>query len=203
MKENAHQTTKSEPTPGFSPEIISRPIIERMVGGDHDAFDKIYVHSVAPLTNFLALLLHSREDAKDKVQDVFGELWDNRSKIDPSKNLKGYLYTIAKRAAYKHMEKRGLDQKYYNYSIVSTPDFPVEPDEEFMTAELAVMINIYINGMPAQRKRVYEMSRNNGMSDKQIAEELSISVETVRSHIKVALKGIREVTTLCMLLFFS
>lgn len=184
-------------------EIITAPIVEAMRRGDHPAFQKIYLHSIGPLTDFLNILLRSRSEAEEVAQEIFTYIWANREKINSAKNFKGYLYTVAKTMAFKQMARKKLDEKYYNYKLHAVPDFNSSPDDVVITQELALLIHIYLDNMPAQRRRVFEMSRIEGKSDAEIAEALHLSINTVRTHLKLGLKGLRKLVSLSIFLFFS
>lgn len=182
---------------------ISDTVIEAMLRGDSDAFRTIYLHSYERLKEFLTILLHSNEDAEEVVQDIFLYIWENREKFDNGKNFEGLLYTIAKRSAFKLIRKRRLDDKFYQYKYHSTEDFSIQPDELVMTEELSLMISLYVNNLPPQRKRVYELSRIEGKSIKEIAEIMNLSPQTVKNYLTAASNGLREMIMLFVILFLS
>lgn len=181
--------------------FIAQPVIEAMCRGDQEAFRSVYLHTYDKLKGFLSYLLGSSEDAEDVVQDVFLYIAENREKIDPSQNFKGYLYTVARHMAGKKLARRMNDDKYADYRNNLAPDLALSPDEQVMTNELALAITIYIDNMPPQRKRVYEMSRKEDKSIKEIAEAMEISPNTVKSHLQSAMNGLRELIGLFLLLF--
>lgn len=184
-------------------ELITAELVEAMCRGDHPAFQKVYLHSIGPLTDFLNMLLRSRSETEEVAQEIFTYIWANRQKIDAAKNFKGYLFTVAKTMAFKQMARKKLDEKYYNYKLHTLPEFNSSPDDVVITQELALLIRIYLDNMPAQRRKVFEMSRFEGKSDAEIAKELNLSINTVRTHLKLALKGFRKLLSLSLLLFFS
>lgn len=186
-----------------SAEVLPRSVIEEMCQGDHDAFSKIYLHSYDKLKEFLNILLHNQEDAEEVVQDIFLYILENRDKINPQSNFKGYLYTIARTKAFDMMARRKLDEKYNNYHTHFKSDIEFAPDELVMTDELAVMVSIYIDNMPPQRRRVYEMSRLEGKSIKEIAETMNLSQQTVKNYLQTATNGLRKLLALFVVLFIS
>lgn len=189
---------KKQPADAVSPDLV-----QAMCDGDMDAFRQIYLHSYDKLREFLTFLLHSKEDAEEAVQDIFLYILENRDKIDPHQKFRNYLFAIAKNAAYKQMRRRKLDEKYHDYHLNYPPGFADSPDEIVMTDELALMISIYIDNMPTQRRRVFELSRKEGKSISEIAEIMQISPQTVKNYLQTATNGLRELIALFAFLFLS
>jgi RNA polymerase sigma-70 factor (ECF subfamily) len=159
---------------------------------DEAAFRKVYLQSVGPLTKFLQILLHSREEAEDIAHNVFANIWENIDSIDPSRNFNGYLYVIAKNMAFKHLARRKLHDKYRSYAIKSDMSLNTSTDDAVINNEMSLLISIYVNSMPPQRKRIFEMHNTHGKSDQEIATLLDVSINTVRTHLKLAKKGLRD-----------
>lgn len=184
-------------------EIISQSMVEAMRDGDMDAFREIYLKSYDKLKDFLTFILRNKEDAEEAVHDMFLYILENREKIDPQKKFKYYLYTVAKNMAYSQMRRRKLDEKYNDYHLNIAPDFAESADELIMTNELALMISLYIDDMPPQRRRVFELSRNEGKSISEIAEIMQLSPQTVKNYLQAATNGLRELIPLFVVLFLS
>ena len=171
--------------------------------GNHEAYHEFYLDCVEPLFDFITLLLHSEADAEELCQQIFVNIWENRKTIDPASNFRGYIYKMAKSAAFKHMERRKVANKYVDYRLNDNLDFGDSPDELVMTDEMALIIQISLDNMPEQRRRVFEMSRYEGLSYDEIAKRLNITNATVRSHLSHAVKELRQLLALFCLFFFS
>ena len=74
---------------------LSHPVTPELLTalrcGDHRAYDKVYLNFFGPLVDFLTVLLHDCEEAKEVAQEVFLKVWENRDRVDPSKNIKGFI----------------------------------------------------------------------------------------------------------------
>lgn len=171
--------------------VVTKSDIEAVCRHDHDAFRKVYLHSIGPLVGFLQMLLRSRDNAEDMAQSVFTYIWENVDKLDASKNFNSYLYVIAKSMAFKQMARKKLYDKYCDYKLNTASLLDTPTDDIVIDREISLLINIYIGNMPTQRKRVFEMHRT-GKTDSEIAEAMNISINTVRTHMKLAKKGLRE-----------
>ncbi len=181
--------------------IITRSVLEGLCAGDHDSYRTIFLHSADMLIDFIQSLIRVRHEAEDIAQEVLTYIWVNREKIDPSRNFKGYLFTIARTMAYKELRSRKMGERFMDYSYNTTPDLSIAPDEAFIARETAMFVDVYLDNMPPQRKRVYEMSRREGKSDAEIAAELELSVSTVRNHLKLAIRGVKDLLALSIILF--
>jgi len=138
----------------------------------------------------------NEEVAEDIVQEVFLECWNRRRSIDVAKSMKPYLYTLARTKSIDYLRK--AENKNLSFSEVETRldqlffetlalDDPVD------TGEMGQIIEKTILSLPPKCKKVFLLSRKNGMKNKQIAELLDLSVKAVEKHITKAVKQIRLV----------
>lgn len=174
--------------------------MEAMCRCDDEAFGKVYLSSVGPLVEFLKVLLRSREDAEDLAQNVFAYVYENRDKIDPARNFNGYLFVVAKNLALKHIARKKLYDRYQEYVANSDPAYIEGSDNILIDRETSLLIDICIDNMPEHRKKVFSLHRD-GKSDKEIADTLAVSINTVRTHLRLAKKGLTKMISRTMMLF--
>lgn len=183
-------------------EKITPALLDALRRGDQQAFEAVYLRYVASLGEFLSALVRSSEVGSELTQDVFVTLWERRENIDPDKNISGYLYTIAKNHAFKFLNRR----KNTPVREIEQADGVAEsldpPDRAMLAAELGQIVDQAVGRMPAQRRRIFELSRQQGLSNAEIALQLGISKSTVENHITSALKDLREVIGLMVALLF-
>jgi RNA polymerase sigma-70 factor (ECF subfamily) len=165
--------------------------LEALRRGDHDAFKKIYLHYADSVCHFLKLLMHSEEDAKEITQEIFVQLWEKREHVDPTKSIQGYLYTIARNTAMNFFEHKKVHDKYMMYARYSQEESSGTSDESLIAEETTLLIEMAINRMPKQRRKVFLMSYEDGMSTEEIARQLNISRNTVDSHLATAKKELK------------
>ena len=150
---------------------------------------------------FLASILGNDEEAEDLAQDTFVRLWQRREGLVMVHNLNAYIYQIVKNILFTHLEKQ---KRYASVSLDDTHDIMTTEDVEkiVFAKELEKIINVTIEQMPPQRKRVFCMSRREGHSIEEISKELGISKRTVETHISAALVTLRKVimSLICLLL---
>ncbi len=181
---------------------IAPGVLDAVRNGDHDAFKKVYLHYVTPLKNFMTVLLRDEEEAKEMTQEVFVRLWEKRDAINPAKSVKGLIYTMARNCALNYFEHKKVIDKY-NLLAVAASEQELSSDEIVIAKETAILTKIAVARMPAQRKRIFEMSHDQGLSNQEIAQQLNLSKNTVDNHLAAARKDLKEVLTLFLLLFIS
>lgn len=176
--------------------FITPEVVKSFCEGDHHAFETIYLHYVDSLSKFMVKLLGSYEDGEEVTQKVFIKLWENRSKVDPGRNIKSYLFTIAKNAALDHIKKRVPSYDISDREWEADKNYVA--DQTLIAHETKLLIDIAINNMPRNRKEVFKLYEE-GLSYNEIAERLHISVDNAQQHISRARKDIKELIGLIAL----
>lgn len=184
------------------PEITPELLLE-VKNGNNEAFGVIYRHYFGPLVLFLEMLTRDSEEAKEIAQSVFLKIYENRENINPDDNFRGYLFKSAKMEVFQAFRKRKVEEKFVSHATYSHEAFDIAPDDILVGKELELVLQIYIDNMPPQRRRIFEMSRMKGMSNEEIAQELNLSKNTVRNQLQIAKDGLRELLALFVILFVS
>ncbi len=176
-------------------------LIAAIRDGDSDAFTVFYMGYGDSVVRFLAKFLGNLEDAKEVTQETFALLWENREKLDPSKSLKAYVCKIARDVAVNMIRSRNklpesdIDMEQYQERTAGFAD------EKFVAEEIDILYKAVLRRMPPQRRRIFEMSREEGLSYGEIARQLDISLNTVKFHVKAALSDVRSALAATIILF--
>ncbi|MEM8507279.1 MAG: RNA polymerase sigma-70 factor [Bacteroidota bacterium] len=155
-------------------------------------FQKIYnLH----FSRVLALCMKYTSDenlSKDLVQDVFVSLWEKRDSLVIEKSLEQYLCWSIKMKVFEHTRNQAIKRK--NLEIVKNRQTDIAQAEQgdFSNVQLAYELRAVVNNLSEKCRRIFLMSRQEGLSNKQIAFELNISERTVQYHIKNALRNIKR-----------
>ncbi len=159
--------------------------------GDDMAFAEIYDRHWEKL---FAVAFHRCDDeldAEEIVQDVFYSLWKRRSELDLQYGLSTYLSVAVKYQVINALGKK--HRKYLHLKSISSEEQVEETTELWLNEkELKRQIEEGIKILPEKCRIVFLMSRNEGKSARQIAEELGISQKTVEAHMGKALKTLRN-----------
>ena len=156
--------------------------------GSRIAFNQIYYRHSAYLYQFAFNIIKDEDECTDAIQDVFIWLWSNREKIHVT-SLKGYLC-----AAVKYKLTRVIqNSKRRTEILASRPEAENSfIDDTLEIRELQTAISDFIETLPPKAKRIFELSRKEYLSNKEIAEKLGISTKTVENQMTISLKKLRE-----------
>jgi RNA polymerase sigma-70 factor (family 1) len=166
---------------------------------DRTSFEQLYKQYWPKLYIYAFNVLRERDLCEDIVQEVFMDLWAKRHEVQIS-NLHAYLYQSVKYQIFNHFrESKYKNQLLMKFDQINTQ---YELDELYEQKEFKAKIKEVIYQLPEQRRVIFEMSRYEGLSNKEISEHLSISVQTVKNQISESLKFIRKSLNSLFLLFF-
>lgn len=167
-------------------------LLLRIRKGDEVAFELLFYRYKGKIYDFVRRSLPAGEDAESMVQDVFTKLWINRHLLDPDKSLNAFLYRIARNEIFGHLRKVLVKRKYME-DLSFSLEGPVETTQrQIEYQELAALVAKLVEAMPERRRQVFLMSREEGLSYREIAVQLGISENTVDSQIRKALDFLKE-----------
>jgi RNA polymerase sigma-70 factor (ECF subfamily) len=156
-------------------------------GRDNEACRLLYVHYQATLLDFATAYLKSRPPAEEIVNDVLYRVWLMKENIVEISNLRAYLFTAVRNASLSLLAKIKKEQHLLSglpFKDLTTDD----PESLAISMELYDCIRNAINALPPRCRQVYEMVRVEGMRNKDVAEKLQLSVNTVDVQLAIAVK---------------
>ncbi len=165
--------------------------------GDEQGINMLFHTYFTPLCQVAFRIVHNQQAAKDVVQDVFVRLWTNREKINIQTSVLGYLKQSVmnasidnQRRAYETRKVRWDSSSRLEEATVQTATTHVEHDVE--AKETQALVERAIAQLPERCRLIFILSRQQGLSYKQIAEKLEISPKTVENQMSKALKTLRQ-----------
>ena len=177
-------------------DMVSNELLQKIISGDKYSFEKVYRYYYPRLNYFSRQYLLDAEASKNIVQDVFTELWDKRNTLRSDTNLNAWLFTVTKNKSLKTIGHLKSQQNYDNYIRNRLLDVNYKSLAEFDTSnmvfeELQSQIQVALNKLPPACRKVFEMSRFEDKKNKEIAEELNLSIKTVEAQISKALRSLK------------
>ena len=160
--------------------------------GSEKAFNLLFQNYHRRLFAFSYKLLFSTEDAEEVVQEVFYKIWKNKLFLNEEMCFSSFVFTVARNHVYNLLSKRVSESAYKSYSTAFTPVQASNTEEAYNFEELKNIILQRVEKMPEKRKKVFLMSRFEGISNQEIAKQLNLSLSTVENHINKALKLLKQ-----------
>ncbi len=187
--------------------MFSKEIVKHIRAGNSSSFEKLYHFFFHKLSYFSSQYLFDVEEANDIVQEVFTELWDRREQLDKDTNIQAWLFTVTKNKSLKRLQKMKSKLNYLNYIEAREMDVNYKALESFDTGdflfkELEQKIEASLKELSPAVRTVFEKSRFEEMKNREIADDLGISIKTVEAHISKALKILRRDLQEYLSLFF-
>ncbi len=186
-------------------ENTEHDLIQDLKRGSHKAFDRIYRMYSKRLYAYSLQFTKSPEESEEIVQEVFIKLWSDRLKIKQDETLRSLLFIMAKHRlinAWRFKVNHPVYEDYVNYlNVLSTEDAHKKLEyNEFLGRFRQIM-----KMLPLTQQKVIHLSRIKQLSNKEIAEALSLSEQTVKNQLSLGLKALKEKLNkvlLLLLLFF-
>jgi RNA polymerase sigma-70 factor (family 1) len=178
-------------------------LVHNLSKGNLLAFNTLYKIYSNRLYRFALGYLKTEPEAEELVQEVFTIIWDKREDLKEELSFKSFLFTIAFNIIKKHFRKKAYLARYINKPY---HEADIQTDLKITYDSLYKYLTELLNQLPDRRREVFIKSRFDGLSIKEISEELKISHKTVENHLTLTLKFLRtnfNRENLLFLLFFS
>ncbi len=167
-------------------------LIVALKADDHKAFDSLFRKYAQKLYNFSLVLIKDKFVAEEMVQVVFLKIWEKRHQIEEHHSFQSFLFTITHNEVISWIRKNQSEQRkaqifHTNNSLVTNE---TEIKIEFQNFE--TITDQLIKQLPEKRRLIFNLSRKEGLSNKEIAQRLSLSLKTVENQITAALRFLRK-----------
>jgi RNA polymerase sigma-70 factor (ECF subfamily) len=168
-------------------------LIEGLKKGDKSIFEEVYREYYIPLCYYSLKYVEKIEDSEEIVQNLFLKLWEKHEELEINSSLKAYLYRAIQNYALNLLGKKKTIEKYVLHQEWQSYDNSENGLQKLETEELSIILKHALLRLPEKRRRIFELSRFDGMKYGIIALQLSISVKTVETQMTKALKYLRVI----------
>lgn len=167
-------------------------LVKQLMQGNEKAFNKLFNTYRDDVYGYSVSMLKTQILAEGIVQDVFLNIWEHKDRLNPNLSFKSYVFMITRNLTFNLISKVANNRKLKE-EIFYTSQKAYSPIEDTKAeTDYEIIKNKAIEQLPLKRRIIFEMSRNKGMSHKDISEELNISVSTVKGQTSKALSTIRK-----------
>ena len=158
--------------------------INSFISGDMKAFESLYKAYAGKVFNYINSFIYDPDLAKDITQNTFLQLWEVRSQLDPNGNIEGYIYSISRNLLFREIRRLNILRNYTDRIKEEIKEAEEPQIEENLSRDMIEQqILALLAELPEARRRIFLMRWSNGLSNKEIAQKLSISEKTVSTQI--------------------
>lgn len=169
-----------------------KELLMQVAEGDEKAFKALFVAYYERLFNYISGFIKSRQITEELVMDVFMKIWLGRDIISQIENFDAFLFRVAHNKSIDFLRAVARDPKFRDllWDQVQLAN-NIESDSSLITREYEMKLREAVSLLSPQRKKVYQLSREQDMTHDQIASHLNLSKHTVNNHIVEAQRFIR------------
>ncbi len=170
---------------------IDNSLVIKIKHDDTDAFRSLYDRYSWRIYYLSKKYLHSDEEAEELVQTVFMNLWEHRASLDENMPVRSYIYKSAVNYVCNHLKKKAIRSRFIELAMKRNTIQSNGTYEQVFFHDLESTVNFVVEKLPPQQQKIFELSRNKGLTHEEIAGMLHLSERTVKNHIYRALKFIK------------
>lgn len=169
-------------------------LLQKVENGDHNAYREFYEVNYFRLYQFAFSFVHVRESAEEVVNDVFLKLWIKRTTINTIRNIQVYLYVMVKNTSLNYLRDNNLSVPI-SIDELCVDHFQLIADPELLITqkELQIQIREAVEQLPARCRLIFKLVKDDGLTYKEVASILDLSVKTIDSQLRIALKKLAAI----------
>jgi len=167
-------------------------LLIRVANGDERAFEKLFYGYYDQLGAFVFQLTSSHILAEEVVQEAFIEVWQRRDTLGEIGSFKSFIFILTKNRMLNALRKIANEKLKHQVWQENRESFqPAEPDEDLFE-QYKMVLDEAISKLPPQQQKIFKLSKIDRLKQEEIARLLNLSPETVKKHMKLALKFLRN-----------
>jgi RNA polymerase sigma-70 factor, ECF subfamily len=177
----------------LKPETENIELVLNLKKGDARSLELLFRRLYPQMCAFANKYLHDLDETEEIVQEVFYRIWKNRKNLDENQSIKAYLFTAVKNSCFSFLEHQKVKDKYsalleYVYKTSETDSLF---QDSLIATELEKDFSKALEKLPPDCRKIFELSRFEGLKYHEIAERLNISIKTVETQMSRALARLR------------
>lgn len=164
-------------------------LLQKIKEGDEAAFKHLFYQYADGMERFITFYIHDKESAQELTLDIFTSVWEKRRTLQLKLTFKAYLFQAAKNKAYTYLRNHKTESYLEESSLPeqSSEDYP-----HIEMEELSRLIEEAVSLLPDRCRQIFEQSRMQNLSNKEISQHMNLSEKTVENQLTIALKRIRR-----------
>ncbi|WP_316813360.1 RNA polymerase sigma factor [Pedobacter heparinus] len=171
--------------------LDDKKILEDLNAGNYQAFTLLYEKYWETLFLYVQRIIHNESEAKDIIQDTFLTIWNLKGKLGHVHSFKAYALTIAGRKALRYIRAHVQETALTESFIAFLKDAEPNALDQLIKNELARFVEQEIDKLPERMRETYKKSRDEGLSNREIAAIMEVSDQTVKKQLNYSLRHLR------------
>lgn len=167
-------------------------LLSRVSDGDEHAFRQLFDQYRNKIYSLGMHLTRSEILSEEIVQDVFMKVWEKRGQLPAINYFNSWLRTIARNTCSNYLRNLAIEKLALSRYSLNHDSETASPENAVVAKEYEQIIDAVISKLSPQQKKVYLLSRRLGKKQEEIAQELNISIYTVKEYMKQAQRTIRK-----------
>lgn len=167
-------------------------LVFRLKNGEKSALQELINMHAAKIYRFAFNYLKNKSDTEELLQDVFIKIWEKREILDPGQKIQPYLYKIVVNNIYDLIRKKNREKLFAEYVSHHQTQGADLSWEEIIWNEMRSNLDRLIEQMPEHRRKIFILSREEGLKNQEIADRLNLSLRTVENQLYRAVLYLKE-----------
>ncbi len=172
--------------------IEEKRLIHRLINGDEPAFEVLFYRYRGKVSNFIKKSIPATTDLEETVHEVFLRIWIRRENLDINRPFEPYLFKVARNLIVDELRKNIENKIYLEDGSFKADLSTVGANANTEERELQDWFNMLLRKLPPKRREIFEMSRFEDLSYREIASKLNVSENTVDTQIRRTLSFFRQ-----------
>ena len=172
--------------------LQDKELVKLLQNGSRTAFEELYARYKKPLILSCKRYLKNGTYSEDIVQDIFLQLWDKRESLIIEVSFSAYVQTMVQNRIFNERKKFDVHLRYTQNIIMNENEATNATEDMIIDNDYANLLAKLIDSLTPQQKEVFRLSRIKGLTYKEIADLLQISLPTVKKHASLALDKIKK-----------
>lgn len=179
--------------------MVNNQLNIRLKEGNPFAYEELFKQTFPRLLGYCRLFIHDQSQSNDLVQECFVKLWEKRSAIKPSQSVESLLFVMLRNRCLNYLRDKKMQMTGQNIGFIEENElqhlFELDftgKEEKSLEEKLIEAIQQSIEKLPEKRKLVFTKTKIEGKKNKEVADELGISVKAVEKHLHQAKEQIRQ-----------
>lgn len=161
--------------------------------GDPEAFSELFRMIYPRMKGYCRLFIHEENQVEDLIQECFLTLWEKRREIDPDKAVESLMFVMLRNRCFNYLKESRMKEGTIPAARVEVNELQVlyqldflEKEEKSLEEELAVAFHQAVDGLPPRMKELFILCKVEGRKQKEVADEMGITVKAVEKQIAAA-----------------